>query len=312
MLSDTATGWRGVFAYLPTATDERGRPDEAALRSLVDHVIDRGVSGVTPLGGSGEYPLVDPADRQRIIANVTDQSAGRVPVIAGVGGFTAAQVIAEMERAAEVGADGYLCILQGYYRMTPAQVLDSYARIAAASDRPIVVYHNPGQCHITLTDDVVAAFSKIEHLDYVKDASGLASNLANWTAFADGPAYFSGTAGSIAAAMMLGAVGWMSGPATVLPTECAALYDLCMKGDWQRAARLERALTPLLDAFRRHGQPVTIKTALAARGRGVGEPLLPIQAPSAAEGAWIVEQVGRAERDARAILDQDPDERTLP
>lgn len=306
-MAEGRPGWRGVFAYVPTPIDDHGRLQENVLRNLVEYVIEGGVTGVSPLGGTGEYPLVDPRDRIRTIEVACDQAAGRVPVVPGVGGFTPKQLIREMDDAVTAGADGHLCILHGYYPMSSQELIEAYREVGEAAERPVVIYHNPGQCHLRLTDDVVEAFATMDNLDYVKDASGIAANLTSWARFDSKPRIFCGTATSITAALMMGAIGWMAGPATLLPRECSALFELSAAADWPRAVRLERALTPLLHAFRRHGQPVTVKTVLSAKGWAVGAPLAPLQRPSSNDAAWIVEQVELAEHQSAGILDEVPE-----
>src|SRR4051794_33171774 len=109
------TGFHGVFPYLVSPIAPDGRVLDTELRRLVDHLIEAGVHGLTPLGSTGEFAYLDAAQRHRIVEVVVDQARGRVPVVAGV----AATTIAEAERQAKewlaIGADGILAILEAYF-----------------------------------------------------------------------------------------------------------------------------------------------------------------------------------------------------
>ena len=270
----------GVFAYLPTLFDERERLDEAATRRLVDDLVGAGVHGLTPLGSTGEFPYVDVGDRARLARVVVEAAAGRVPVVHGVGGFALRDVVAQARAAADAGVDGLLVVQQAFYGIDDDQIVDLHRAAAEASGLPVVAYHNPGQCRVPFSLSTVARLGALDGVVGFKDASGDLRNIRRWQDACDGGTrMFAATAVPLVPAMLYGAVGWMAGPACVVPTESLALHRACRQGDWARALAIEQALAALGAAFVRLGQAQTIKSLLAAEGYGTGHlarPLRPV------------------------------------
>jgi 4-hydroxy-tetrahydrodipicolinate synthase len=293
--------WHGVFPYLVTPLDDDGNVRTAVLGELVRRVLAAGVHGVTPLGSTGEFPYLSPRARREAIVATVEAVAGQVPVVAGVGGFTVAEAVEQARFAAEAGVDGLLLILQAYYPLDDAEV-EAYVRaVAAATGLPICLYHHPGFCHVTMSPALVARLAQIPGVDYLKDASGgLALFVRSPELAEQGMRLFAATAGSPAAAMLLGAVGWMSGPACVFPGESVRMYELARAGRWDDAVRVERALSAVLGRFRTLGPSASVKALLRADGLDVGVPVPPV-ADRAPEDAAAV--LARARRELAAVLD---------
>lgn len=287
--------WHGVFAYLPTLLDAEERLDASATRALVDHLIDNGLHGLTTLGSTGEFPYLDAAEKARLAECTVAAAAGRVPVVQGVGGFAVRDVAAQVRAAESAGVQGLLCVQQAFYTPTDDETVRFHEAIAASTDLPIVVYHNPAQCRVPFSDQVVARLASIPNVVAFKDASGNLRNIRRWPALADGQVdMFAATAVPLVPAMLHGAVGWMSGPASVIPRESVLIYDLCRTGRWEQAVTVEGDLAPLGAAFGRLGQAQTVKALLHQQGFGSGRltaPLLPVDEGEAAALADVLREL---------------------
>uniref|UniRef100_UPI00286FA2EF dihydrodipicolinate synthase family protein n=1 Tax=Buttiauxella brennerae TaxID=82988 RepID=UPI00286FA2EF len=113
------TNFHGIFPYLVSPIDQqRGCVNEAALRQLVEHLINCGVHGLSPLGSTGEFAYLTPEQRAEIVRIVLDQTAGRVPVVAGVAGFSNHEALLQAERYAQLGVDGMILILQKMFPLS--------------------------------------------------------------------------------------------------------------------------------------------------------------------------------------------------
>jgi len=298
---DTRPDWGGVFAYLPTLFTQDEALDVGALGHLVEDLVGAGVHGVTPLGSTGEFPYVAPAERVRLAHVVVEASAGRVPVVHGVGGFSLAEVLDQVRGARDAGVDGLLCVQQAFYAPTPDEIVDFHTAVAEESGLPVVAYHNPGQCRVPFDEAVIARLSAIPGVVGFKDASGELRNIVRWRQAAETDIdLFAATAVPLVPAMLYGAVGWMSGPACAVPGASVALYELCRAGAWQQAVELEQVLAPLTAAFVRLGQAQTVKSLLAHLGYGTGRlaaPLRPVTAQDAAQLARVHAAVTAAAAD---------------
>lgn len=276
----------GIIPYLITPTSAAGRPDPDALAELAAYATDAGVHGLVPLGSSGEFPYVADEDRATLIKAVVGAADGRVPVLPAVGGFRPAQVVAQAQAAAEAGADGVLCIILGFGAMRDVEILRFVQTVAESIEVPVGLYHNPSVGTVRFTDHVVDEAFGSCGVTFLKDASGKLANIARWAeGKSPGMRIFSSTAVSPSAAMLMGASGWMSGPASAFPAESVQVYELCRAARWRDAAAFERCLDPALELFRRLGPTRGAKALVAANGLPAGPPMAPLGPLSSDEQA---------------------------
>lgn len=302
---DLASGQRGapvslrdgVIPYLVTPTTPAGQPDPTALAALAAHAIDAGVHGLAPLGSSGDFPYVADEDRPALIRAVVEVAAKRVPVLPAVGGFRPGQAVAQARAAAEAGADAVLCIVMAFGPMREVEILRFVDAVAQAVDIPVGLYHNPTVGTVPFTDHLVGEAFRSCGVTFVKDASGDLDHIARWTEAAPaGVRVFSSTAVSPTAAILLGAAGWMSGPASAFPAESVRIYDLCRASRWREAAAFERCLNPALDLFKRLGPMRGAKALVAANGLPSGPPIAPLAPLSSEEHALAESCVAEVRR----------------
>ena len=274
--------FHGIFPYLVSPVDRSGRVREEVLRGLVERLIAGGVHGLSPLGSTGEFPYLTPAQRTEIVRITVDAARGRVPIVPGVAAYATHDAIDQVQRLLDLGIDGVVLILQTYFPLSPPRVLEYFSGVAEAVRCPIVLYSNPKLLGVELTPDHVVALSEIPNVRYFKEASGETGKILTvLNRTAGRMKVFSASAHIPLLVFRLGGVGWMAGPACLLPRECVALYELTQQGRWDEAERLQRRLWALNEVFQRYSLAACVKTGLALQGCDVGDPIPPV-APSAA------------------------------
>jgi 4-hydroxy-tetrahydrodipicolinate synthase len=284
------SGFHGVFPYLVSPVAPDGAVLEGELRRLVDHLIDAGVHGLTPLGSTGEFAYLDTAQRRRIVEVVVDQARGRVPVVAGVAATTTADAVRQARDYAAIGADGILAILEAYFPVSEAGIVAYFTAVADATGLPTVLYTNPNFQRSDLSLPAIEQLSHHPRIGLIKDASTNTGRLLSIINRCAGRMeVFAASAHIPAAVMLIGGKGWMAGPACAIPRESVRLFELCRAGKWDAAMALQKALWRVNELFAAHSLAACIKGALQIQGFAVGDPIPP-QAPLSAEGRAAVER----------------------
>ena len=283
------TDFHGVFPYLVSPVDDSGRIKTDVLGALCDDLIKAGVHGLTPLGSTGEFAYLNAEQRSTVVQATIEAAAKRVPVVAGVAATTTADAVAQAKTYQRLGADGILAILESYFPLKDAQVEAYFRAIADAVHIPVVLYTNPQFQRSDLSLDVIARLSTHPRIGYIKDASTNTGRLLSiMNRCGDRLRVFSASAHIPAAVMLIGGLGWMAGPACIIPRQSVALYDLCKAGRWDEAMALQRRLWRINEAFARFNLAACIKAGLAIQGYDVGDPVPP-QAALSADARKVVE-----------------------
>ena len=284
-------GFHGVFPYLVSPTDHDGRIRTDVLGRLCDDLIKAGVHGLTPLGSTGEFAYLNREQRRSVVQATIEAAQGRVPVVAGVASTSTADAVAQAKSYQKLGANGILAILEAYFPLKDAQIESYFRAIADAVDIPVVIYTNPQFQRSDLTLDVVARLAAHPRINYIKDASTNTGRLLSIiNRCGDKLSVFAASAHIPAAVMLIGGVGWMAGPACVIPRQSVRLYDLCKAQRWDEAMVLQRRLWELNEAFARYNLAACIKTGLAIQGYEVGDPVAP-QPVLTADERKVIEKV---------------------
>lgn len=287
----------GVFPYLVSPIDASGEVMQGVLTDLVDHLIDAGVHGLAPLGSTGEFAYLSQDQRRRVVDTVISANRGRVPVVAGVASTSTADAVAQTEYMVEAGADGILAILEAYFPVSDEGVEAYFTAIAkAAKGRPVVLYTNPQFQRSDLSLPVIERLSHIENIRYIKDASTNTGRLLSIIERTRGRMeVFAASAHIPVCVMMIGGVGWMAGPACIVPKQSIALYEAAKAGDWARAMELQRPMWKVNEIFAKYSIAACIKTALDLQGFAVGQPMhpqMPLSDAARAEIAGVLRDVG--------------------
>jgi 4-hydroxy-tetrahydrodipicolinate synthase len=280
----TLPPFHGVFPYLVSPIGHDGRVKTDVLARLAGDLIAAGVHGLTPLGSTGEFAYLDRAQRAAVVQTTIAAAAGRVPVVAGVASASTADAVAQARHYQELGADGILAILEAYFPLKDAQVESYFHAIADAVDIPVVLYTNPQFQRSDLSLDVIARLAAHPRIRYIKDASNNTGRLLSIMNRCGGDIrVFSASAHIPAAVMLIGGVGWMAGPACIIPRQSVTLYNLCRAGKWPEAMALQRALWRINEVFARFNLAACIKAGLEVQGYEVGDPVPPQPALTADE-----------------------------
>jgi 4-hydroxy-tetrahydrodipicolinate synthase len=285
--------FHGVFPYLVSPVDASGQIRADVLGRLGDDLIKSGVHGLTPLGSTGEFAYLNNAQRAAVVQTTIEAAKGRVPVVAGVVSTVTADAVAQAKAYQKLGADGILAILEAYFPLGDAQVECYFRAIADAVDIPVVIYTNPQFQRSDLSLDVIARLAAHPRIQYIKDASTNTGRLLSiMNRCGDAIAVFAASARIPAAVMLIGGVGWMAGPACIIPRQSVELYNLCRAKRWDDALKLQRKLWRINEAFARYNLAACIKAGLAIQGYDVGDPVAP-QAALTADERRAVEAVLR-------------------
>ena len=243
------------------------------LRSLVNFQIKCGIDGLVPAGSTGESATLSHEEHMDVVRCVIDTAAKRVPVVAGTGSNSTLEALELTRLAHEAGADAMLVVAPYYNRPTQEGLFRHFARIAEATDRPIVLYSIPSRCGVEIGVPVVERLrKKFPNVCYIKESGGSVDRVDQLKlALGRDLVVLSGDDALTLPFMAVGAEGIISVASNLLPRELVKLSHLALAGDYRAATRLHRRLYPLFKAIFVETNPVPIKTALAAAGR-IGSP----------------------------------------
>jgi len=287
------TDFHGIYPYLVSPIDDAtGRVRERVLRDLIDHLIQCGVHGLSPLGSTGEFAYLTFEQRGEIVRIVVDAAAKRVPVLAGVAAFSTFDALRQAEAFVRLGVDGLILILQQMYPVSPRGIERHFRTLAEAfPETSLTLYTNPGLLGGDIPLDVLDTLSHLPNIEYIKDASGQTGRILTLlNRMGQRIKVFSASAHIPLLVLQLGGVGWMAGPACVMPRECVRLYSLAREGRMAEAVAEQRRQWAMNEAFTKYSLAACIKTALQLQGFDVGDPISP-QEPLRPEA---VEDIRRA------------------
>ena len=287
----------GVIVALLTPVDREGRVDHGALGRLVERLTSRGVTGVSPLGSTGEGYSLGLEQRLAVTDTVARSVPPGMPVIPGVFAHNHDQAAAEIAAYADHGATAVLAAPPGYYPLSAAEQEAYFSRLADAAALPLVLYNIPVYTKVRIAPAVAAALAAHPRVAGLKDSGrdlGYAAGLLDAVAAAGAAADFSvltGTDSLLVPYMLAGARGTICANANVVPELVLAVYDAVKAGKLDEALRLEARLRAVQAAFGGGAPPAAYKAAVAAAG--VGEPwLVPPRLPlTEAETARLLERL---------------------
>src|SRR6266852_4883941 len=153
--------------------------DEAALRRLVQRQIEGGINFLVPCGTTGENPTMTHAEHLRVVEITLEEARGKVPVLAGAGGYNTAEVIELAEELRALGADGILSVTPYYNKPTQEGLYQHFKAIATAVRLPIIVYNVPGRTGVNVEPSTLKRLAEIDNIIGVKEASGNISQMAS-------------------------------------------------------------------------------------------------------------------------------------
>ena len=282
--------WTGCGTALVTPFTRDGALDEAGVRRLARRQIAAGIHFLVPCGTTGESPTLSDAERMRVVELVVDEAAGKVPVLAGAGGYDTREVIASALRFKQLGARGILSVTPYYNKPTQEGLFQHYSAIAGEVGLPIVVYNVPGRTGCNVDVATLARLSQVPNIIGVKEASGNVSQMCEICRVV--PEEFLVLSGDDALTLPLMAIGGhgiISVIANEAPAEMARMVEAAEQNDFAGARRIHRQLMPLMSANFVESNPIPVKAAMAAMGLVEEVYRLPLVPPSEASRRRILD-----------------------
>jgi len=255
----------GTALVTPFRTD--GLLDEPALRSLVQRQIDAGINFLVPCGTTGESPTLTHAEHLRVVEIAVELAKGKVPVLAGAGGYNTAEVIALARQLKSIGVDGILSVTPYYNKPTQEGLYQHFKAIASAIDLPIILYSVQGRTGVNVEPATVFRLSQIKNIVGVKEASGNINQMGAILRQVPGDfLVLSGDDSLTLPLLALGGHGLISVASNEIPAEMTRLVQTARSGDFAEARRLHYRYLPLMDINFIESNPIPVKAAMAEMG----------------------------------------------
>ncbi|WP_152052245.1 4-hydroxy-tetrahydrodipicolinate synthase [Tautonia marina] len=256
-----------------------GEIDLDALKRLVDWHLEQGTPTISPVGTTGESPTLSHDEHERVIATVIERSQGRANVMAGTGSNATSEAVRLTRFAEKAGADAALLVAPYYNRPSQEGLYAHYARIAEATDLPLVLYNVPGRTARNIEPTTVERLARVARIVAIKEASGSIDQVSEIRLRTD-LTILSGDDSLTLPMLAVGAEGVVSVAANLVPRPIIAMIDAFLRGDLAEARRLHLELFPLCrDLLSIAANPIPVKTAMGLLGRIDGSMRLPLCPP---------------------------------
>ncbi|MEI6712872.1 MAG: 4-hydroxy-tetrahydrodipicolinate synthase [Verrucomicrobiota bacterium] len=288
--------FEGTFTALVTPF-QNDQLDESAFERLIEGQIRAGITGIVPVGTTGESPTLDYKEHSRVIELAVKFANKRCIVMAGTGSNSTSEAVALTVEAEHLGADAALLVAPYYNKPTQEGLFLHFAKIAEATKLPLMLYSIPGRCGIEIgVETVVRLVERFPNIVAIKEAGGSVERVSQLRSTL--PASFqilSGDDSLTVPFISVGAVGVVSVASNVMPAQVGNLVKAALAGDFKTAREIHFQLYPLFKDLFIESNPVPAKAALARLGQmqpDVRLPLAPISAPNQAKLEATLRTVG--------------------
>jgi 4-hydroxy-tetrahydrodipicolinate synthase len=273
-----------MFTGCGTAMVTPFRPDgcldEATLRLLVQRQIDAGIDFLVPCGTTGESPTLSHQEHLRVVEITLELAKGRVPVLAGAGGYNTSEVITLAQELAALGVDGILSVTPYYNKPTQEGLYQHFRALASAVSLPIILYSVQGRTGVNIEPATVKLLASLPNIVGIKEASGnIAQMAAILNAVPNDFLVFSGDDAIALPLIALGGRGVISVASNEIPAEMTLLTRLALENDLPAARQLHRRYLPLMEVNFVESNPIPVKAAMAELGLLKPVWRLPLVAP---------------------------------
>ena len=278
----------GCGTALVTPFRKDGSLDEPTFRALVHRQIEQGINFLVPCGTTGENPTLTRAEQRRVVELTIAGARGKVPVLAGAGGYNTHEVMEQAREWKALGADGILSVAPYYNKPTQEGLFQHYSAIANAVQLPIVVYNVPGRTGVNIEPATIKRLTQVEYIAGVKEASGNINQIGAIINQVPGTfAVISGDDAITLPTIALGGRGIISVASNEIPREMTELTQAALSGDFERARGLHHRYLPLMEVNFIESSPLPVKYAMSVMG--LLEPVwrLPLVPPTEASKTKI-------------------------
>jgi len=278
----------GTGTALVTPFCRDGSLDEPTLRALVKRQIAAGINFLVPCGTTGESPTLTHQEHLRVVEIAVELAKGKVPVLAGAGGYNTAEVITLARELADLGANGILSVTPYYNKPTQEGLYQHFKAIAEAVSLPIILYSVQGRTGVNIEPATVGRLSQIANIIGIKEASGNISQMSTiLNAVPEDFLVLSGDDAITLPLIALGGRGVISVASNEIPADMTALTRLALAGDFAGARQIHRRFLPLMEINFVESNPIPVKAALAEMGLLEAVWRLPLVAPKPENRARI-------------------------
>ena len=264
-----------VLTAVVTPFDGDGRVDYEAFRRLALHLLDHGSDGFVVGATTGEAPTLTDDERLELVRVAVDTVGGRGTIVAGTGTYSTAHSVHLTERAHEAGADGFLVVTPYYNRPPPRGIVEHFKAVAAASDRPVVVYNIPSRVVLNLEPETICELAEIPNVRAVKQANADLEQARRILAETDLDLY-AGDDNLVHPFLELGGVGGVCVYTHVVGPQVKEMIRRFRVGDEAGAREIDEELAPAYELLAVQTNPIAIKAALNLLGHEVGGLRLPL------------------------------------
>lgn len=271
-------------SYVALMTPFRnGIVDEEALRRMVNWQIEQGTQGLVPMGTTGESPTVTQVEHELVIRIVLEETAGRIPVVAGAGSNNPLESVHYAQVAQNLGADAILCVAGYYNRPSQEGLYQHFHYLHEHTDIPIIIYNIPPRAVVDIKADTMARLAQLPRVIGVKDATGDLTRICQERQrIQKSFSYLSGDDMTALAYNASGGNGCISVTANIAPKLCAQFQNACLTSNYQEALAIHEKLVPLHQALFREPNPSGPKYAASLLGLCTADlrlPLIPLSEP---------------------------------
>ena len=271
---------KGSLVAIVTPMHDDGALDLDALRRLIEFHIEQQTDAIVIVGTTGESPTVDFDEHCLLIQTTVEQTAGRIPVIAGTGANCTREAIELTQQARQAGADACLLVAPYYNRPTQEGLYQHFKAVAEAVDIPQILYNVPGRTGCDISNDTTLRLAAISNIIGIKDATGsLERNTDLLLRAPDGFALYTGDDATALPLMLMGGHGVISVTANVAPGLMHAMCEAAFAGDISQAREINRKLFALHQKLFIEANPIPVKWVLNQMGLigpGLRLPLTPL------------------------------------
>ncbi len=280
-----------VLTAIATPFREDGDVDFDAFQNLARYLVANGSDGIVVAGTTGEAPTLDDGERLELIAVAIEAVGDRATVIAGTGTNDTRHSVAMTEQAHALGADAFLVVTPYYNKPPPRGIVAHYEAVAAATDRPIIVYNIPSRVVLNLEPETISRLAEIDGIEAVKQANADLDQARHIVE--TGLVLYAGDDNLVLPFLELGGTGGICVHTHVVGPQVAEQVDAFVAGDLERAREIDRELAPAYELLRIAPNPIPIKAALNLLGHQVGGYRLPLVPPTEDELAQVRDCLAR-------------------
>ena len=294
MLREKMNTISGCITAMITPFNKKLQVDYNGLRELVKFQIGSGISGLAPLGTTGEAPTIDDEERKGIIETVVDEAEGKVPVIVGTGSNSTEKTVKYTKEAERLGAEAALVVTPYYNRPSQEGIYHHFKALSEATRLPIIVYNIPSRTGVNIETETMVRIAKLDNVMGVKESSKNMQQMMDViNSMPNGFSVLSGDDNYTLPLIALGGHGAISVVSNLLPSRVSEMVRNALSGNMELARKLHYELMPIFKGAFIEPNPAPIKAAMNIAGMPAGSVRAPLCSMEAKNIERLKSAIGR-------------------